>query len=157
MKFEERAVARNLGRFEGRLFSEDGCLFMVVHADEGAGIARVTARVGAHTQVIEMPFADMVRRVTSGSSLVLDNLNGPDFVRRLQKKKDGWHFTTREGLMGPFESEGFAARQLTRYILRMQTEPNPTPAVAAAAPPRRADKRTPARRSADRPQSVTTL
>lgn len=150
-------MAGNLEKFEGRLFSEDGCLFMVVHADEAAGIARVTCRVGAETQVIEMPYADMARRVTSSTGLVLDNINGPDFVQRLQKQKDGWHFTTREGMQGPFESEQMAARQLTRYILRMQTEPPTATAKPAPLPARRTGTKMPRRRLQDRAAAAAAL
>ena len=108
-----------LRRFEGRLFAEGGCLFMVVHVDEAAEVARVTCRVDGQTQVIQMPLPEVARRLSTG--LVLDNLNGPETTRRLLRRKDGWYFSAREGQMGPFDSEKSAGRELVRYILCMQT------------------------------------
>ncbi len=145
-------MTKPLGRFEGRLFAEGGCLFMVVRADEAAGTARVSVRVDRQTQVIDMPLPEVAKRVSSGAQLVLDNLNGPDSVRRIKKQQDGWHFTTREGLMGPYDSEQDAARQLGRYILCMQTEPP-----SRKAPARAARKHVAGRRSEDRRPSVAAL
>lgn len=151
-------MTKPLGRFEGRLFAEGGCLFMVVRADEAAGTARVSCRVDRQTQVIEMPLADVAKRVSSGAQLVLDNLNGPETTRRIQKQKDGWYFSAREGQMGPYGSEQEAARQLGRYILSMQTDP-PIRKTGQAAGPRRAAARHPApgRRAEDRRQRVAAL
>lgn len=115
--------SRNLRRFEGRLFAEGGCLFMVVEADQTLGTARVSCRIEGQLTVIEMPYAEMARRVCASAGLVLDNLNSPESAERIVKKADGWHFCSREGLMGPYESEQEAASQLGRYVLSMQTDP----------------------------------
>ena len=129
-------MTRPLGRFEGRLFAEDGCLFMVVRANEVTGEARVTCRVDGHTQVIEMPVADVARRVSANAGLMLDNLNGPNTAKRLLQKDDGWYFASREGDKGPFLSRKEAAGQLIRYVLCMQTQPD-----AAPREPLRAERR----------------
>ncbi|MEQ8860748.1 MAG: DUF6316 family protein [Pseudomonadales bacterium] len=147
-------MAKPLGRFEGRLFAEGGCLFMVVHADEAAGTARVSCRVDRQTQVIDMPLAHVAKRVSTGAQLVLDNLNGPESTRRIRKSKDGWHFSTREGQMGPFATEQEAARQLGRYILCMQTEPPVRKGPRRAEPAKRP---APGRRSEDHSQRVAAL
>jgi hypothetical protein len=108
-----------LHRFEGRLFAEGGCLFMVVHTDEAAESARVTCRFGDHTEVLDMPLAEVARRV-SAAPLSLDNLTGPKAEKRLVEQANGWYFAAREGLMGPHESRQEASRALARYVLSMQ-------------------------------------
>lgn len=129
---ERKVIAMSSGglqRFEGRLFAEGGCLFMVVSTNEAAQTARVSCGLDGHTQVIEMPLPEVAKRISSSSGLMLDNLNGPDSARRLLKQRDGWYFSTREGLMGPYPTEKAAGRDLGRYILSMQTEgPRPGPA-----------------------------
>ena len=110
-------------RFEGRLFAEAGCLFMVVAVDESEGTAKVSCRLDGQPVVLDMPLSEVSRRISASSGLQLDNLNSPDAKRRLHSKEDGWHFTTREGPMGPYPTEKDAARELARYVLCMQTEP----------------------------------
>jgi hypothetical protein len=79
---------------------------------------------------------------------MLDNLNGPDAARRIERRKDGWHFSAREGFMGPYASEQEAARELGKYVLAVQT----------VSPPRRGSgspgTRIPRRRIADTPASA---
>jgi len=118
-------VARCLSRFEGRLFAEGGCLFLVVHVNEAAGVARVTCRVGEEAEVLEMPLSDVARRISAPPGLVLDNLNGPESAKRILELKDGWYFAAREGRMGPFGSHKQAGRELARHILSMQTADEP--------------------------------
>ncbi|MCP5178909.1 MAG: hypothetical protein H6994_03235 [Pseudomonadales bacterium] len=117
--------AQRLQRFEGRLFTEDGCLFMVVGVDDAAGTARISCRLDGHLQIIDMPLADVARRIGACTAVVMDNLNSPETQKRLQESKDGWYFTAREGKQGPFATASEAASQLCRYILRMQTVPVP--------------------------------
>lgn len=114
-------MTQNLARFEGRLFAEGGCLFLVVHVNEAAEVARVSCRVDGQTQLIEMPLSEVARRVASGAALILDNLNSPESARRVLRHKDGWYFSAREGEIGPFESETQAGQELVKHILCMQT------------------------------------
>jgi len=138
-------------RFEGRLFAESGCLFMVVAVDEPEGKARVSCRLDGQSVVLDMPLAEVSRRISASSGIQLDNLNSPDSRRRLQRLDDGWHFTSREGLMGPYPTEKDAARELARYVLSRQTDGLQTaPNSREAAPaPGSGTANTPRRRSAD--------
>ena len=111
---------RNLNRLEGRLFTESGTLFMVVHADEVNDQAQVSFRVNEETQVLDLPFSEAAARVAKGANLILDNLNSPEAAKRILQMKDGWYFASREGEMGPYESKEEAGQSLGRYILSMQ-------------------------------------
>ena len=111
---------RNLNRLEGRLFTESGTLFMVVHADEVNDQAQVSFRVNEETQVLDLPFSEAAARVAKGANLILDNLNSPEAAKRILEMKDGWYFASREGEMGPYESKEAAGQSLGRYILSMQ-------------------------------------
>ena len=110
----------NLNRLEGRLFTESGTLFMVVHADEANDQAQVSFRVNEETQVLDLPFSEAAARVAKGANLILDNLNSPEAAKRILEMKDGWYFASREGDMGPYESKEEAGQRLGRYILSMQ-------------------------------------
>jgi hypothetical protein len=121
LDIESAPVTKPLGRFEGRLFAEGGCLFLVVHADDVAREARVTCRIDGQTQVIEMPLDQVARRVGASTGLILDNLSAPATAKRLLQQEDGWYFAAREGHKGPYESKKMAARELVRYVLCMQT------------------------------------
>jgi hypothetical protein len=116
-------MARALSRFEGRLFTEGGCLFMVVDVNDAAGTARVSGRIDGQIQVVELPLGDVARRVAATSGVILDNLNTPEHDERIVEQRDGWHFVTREGQVGPFPSREEAARRLAGYVLSMQTVP----------------------------------
>ena len=132
-------------RLEGRLFAEASTMFMVLDADDRSGIARVSCRMDGHQQVIEMPLADVVRRISTASSLILDNMNGPDSLRRVTQQGDDWYFTSREGMIGPYATRTEATQNLCRYILAMQTTPpqaRPTaPSITVDAIPRAATNR----------------
>lgn len=110
-------------RLEGRLFAEAGTMFMVLDADDRSGIARVSCRLDGEQQVVEMPLAEVVRRISTASSLILDNMNSPDSLRRITRQGDSWYFASREGAIGPYASKSEAAQNLCRYILTMQTTP----------------------------------
>lgn len=109
-----------LRRFEGRLFTEDGMLFLVVAADHAKETARVSCRVEGTTQVVDMPLSEVARRLSANPDLKLDNLNGPSAARRIVCHDGEWFFTAREGLQGPFETSDAAKHGLARHILRMQ-------------------------------------
>jgi len=136
-------------RFEGRLFAESGCLFMVVAVNEPEGKANVSCRLDGQSVVLEMPLTEVSRRISASASIQLDNLNGPDSRRRLQRQDDGWHFSSREGLMGPYPTEKDAARELARYVLCRQTDGLQADAPQATAAPGSGTARTPRRRSSD--------
>ena len=114
-------ATNGIGRFEGRLFAEDGRLYYVVEADEAAGTARVSCRIAGEHRVIEMPVAEVAQRISAGSDLVLDNINSNETSKRVLRKDDGWYFSAREGLMGPYDSDEDAERELGRYILAAQS------------------------------------
>ena len=109
-----------LRRFEGRLFTEDGMLFLVVAADHTQETARVSCRVEGTTQVVDMPLSEVARRLTANPDLKLDNLNGPDAARRIVCQDGEWFFTAREGMQGPFDTSDAAKHGLARHVLRMQ-------------------------------------
>lgn len=131
-------MSRCLGRFEGRLFVEDGCLFMVVAADEATEKARVSCRIDGQTQVIEMPLADVARRVAASAGVILDNLNAPESARRIHEGDDGWYVSSREGRMGPFATHKEAGHELVKHILCMQAA-NDTPREPLRSRSRRSD------------------
>lgn len=114
-------MTRPLSRLEGRLFTESGCLFLVVSVDEAAGTARVSGRIDGSVQVMVMPLAEVARRVAASTGVILDNLNAPEHDERLMHAADGWYFAAREGRIGPFPTREEAARGLAGYVLSMQT------------------------------------
>lgn len=111
---------RTLARFEGRLFVDDGRLCMVVEADESTGIGRVSTRIDGKQTLLEMPLVDIAMYLSSGAKLVLDNLGSPESKQRVLEKEDGWFFSAREGLKGPFPSGEHAERELDQYIIASQ-------------------------------------
>jgi hypothetical protein len=137
-------------RFEGRLFAEGGCLFMVLSTDESSNTAQVSCRMEGQQLVLDMPLNQVSRRVASSTGLLLDNLNSPESRKRLMETDEGWCFTTREGTMGPYETREDAARELGRYVLSMQTGPENEGARAAE----RKRSSGPSRRSSDRPEPL---
>lgn len=126
---------------------------MVVAVNEIDGTAKVSCRLDGQPVVVDMPLAEVSRRISASAGIQLDNLNGPDSKRRLQSRDDGWHFTTREGLMGPYPTEKDAARELARYVLSMQTERNPSKREGVP-PAGSGTAHTPRRRASDRSEAV---
>jgi len=111
---------RTLARFEGRLFVDEGRLCMVVEANESAGTGRVSTRIDGQQTILEMPLADIAMHLASTTKLNLDNLGSPESKRRVLKKEDGWFFSAREGLKGPFPTGEQAERELDQYIIAAQ-------------------------------------
>jgi len=132
---------KRVGRLKGRLFADDGCLFMVLTVDEEQGMATVSCRIAGTRQVVEMPIDRVYERVSAERSLILDNLNSTDMISRIFEEKDGWHFVSREGNKGPFPSKDAAANQLCRYIVAMQTQPADPHMPPRPSPNRSAQKR----------------
>ena len=110
----------SLGRFEGRLFAEAGQLYMVVEANEDTGIARVSCRIDGRQQVLDMPVAEVSKRLSSGAPLALDSVGSDDMSKRIVQKPDGWFFSAREGLKGPYSTGEEAERELSQHILAAQ-------------------------------------
>ncbi len=111
---------RTLARFEGRLFVDEGRLCMVVEANEAAGTGRVSTRLDGKQTIIEMPLVDIAMHLATNAKLNLDNLGSPESKHRVLKKGDGWFFSAREGLKGPFPSGEQAERELDQYIIASQ-------------------------------------
>ena len=113
--------SRSTGRFEGRLFADDGRLFLVVEANETTGVARVTCRIAGERRVLEMPLTEVSRRISAGANLSLDNINGTESKSRVVNRDDGWYFSTREGLQGPYSSEDEARTELGNFVIAAQS------------------------------------
>lgn len=107
-------------RLEGRLFSDKGCLYLVLDVDTESGFARVSFRADGRQQVIQVPVSEVVLRLSSSSKLRLDSLSTADTSNRIIQQTDGWFFTTREGPKGPYLSEPEANLALSKYILSAQ-------------------------------------
>lgn len=111
-----------LERFEGRLFARDGRLHFVVHACEATNIARVSCRIDDERKLIEMPLTEVRQLICSDADLSLDNVNGRASSERIVEKKDGWYFSAREGLKGPYASKDEAQSELNSYIVAAQSK-----------------------------------
>ncbi|MFB3041086.1 MAG: DUF6316 family protein [Candidatus Poribacteria bacterium] len=107
-------------RFEGRLFSDEGRLYLVIDVDTESGLARVSCRADGGQQVIRMPVSEVALRLSSNSKLRLDGLSTADTSNRIIQQTDGWFFTTREGPKGPYQSDAEANLALSKYILSAQ-------------------------------------
>ncbi len=107
-------------RFEGRLFSDEGCLYLVLDVDTESGFARVSFRADGRQQIIQMPVSEVGLRLSSRSNLRLDGLSTADTSNRIIQQTDGWFFTTREGRKGPYLSDTEAKLALSKYILSAQ-------------------------------------
>lgn len=105
-------------RFEGRLFLEHGRLYFVIDVDNKTDTARISCRVDGEQQVIQMPVSEVAMRLSTSSKL--DSLNTSDTTKRIVEQSDGWYFSTREGLKGPFGTEAKAKEGLDKHILASQ-------------------------------------
>ncbi len=112
---------RNVARLEGRLFAEAGRLCMVVEANETSGIGRVSFREDGKQQVVEMSLSELGRRISLGANLALDTVAAPEATPRIARKRDGWYFSAREGLNGPFRTREEAEEGLSQHILESQS------------------------------------
>jgi len=110
-----------VNRFEGRLFVDKGRLCMVVEADELTGVGRVSSRVDGKTIVTEMPVAEIAQRLSMAAKMTLDSIGSATAARRIEQRADGFFFTAREGLQGPFASTEEAEEELDRHLLMAQS------------------------------------
>ncbi|MCZ6616617.1 MAG: DUF6316 family protein [Gammaproteobacteria bacterium] len=112
-------------RLEGRLFSAEGRLYFVVAVDTRSGFARVSFRADGKQQIAQLPISEVGMRLTSGSNLRPDGLSSAEKANRLIQKSDGWFFSTREGMKGPYPSETDADRALSTHVLSTQSDSAP--------------------------------
>ncbi len=122
--------ATNIKRFEGRLFAEEGRLCLIVEVKDEERIARVSCCIDGKRTILEMPISEISKRLSAGSDLVLDNLNSEQASKRVMQKKDGWYFSAREGLKGPFETAEAAQEGLQTYVIAAQSSPGDAAAAA---------------------------
>jgi len=107
-----------LGRFEGRLFSHEGRLHLVVDVDPQSGLAWISCRADGRQRLFQMPIAEVGAKLTS--DLRLDASRSAAASNRIIQRSDGWFFTTREGLQGPYPSADEAKRLLGKHIIAVQ-------------------------------------
>lgn len=111
-------------RLEGRLFSDQGRLHLILDVDTERDVARVSFRADDEHQVVELPLMDVCAKLASGGHLRLDGLTAEATARRVIEKDDGWYFTSREGPEGPFPNPDSARKALNQFILEKQTGPD---------------------------------
>ena len=109
-------------RLEGRLFSDEGRLHLILDVDTDAGMARVSFRADDQQQIVQMPIVDICQKLAIGGHLKLDGLNTEDTAKRVVQQVDGWYFIAREGPEGPYSSAELARKALNKFILAKQTE-----------------------------------
>ena len=124
--------ATNIKRFEGRLFAEEGRLCLIVEVKEEERIARVSCCIDGQRTILEMPIAEVSKRLSAGTELVLDNLNSEQASKRVVQKEDGWYFSAREGLKGPYGSPEEAEAGLQEHVIAAQSSNGRGSAAASA-------------------------
>lgn len=110
----------SVARYEGRLFTDEGRLCMVIEADHESGVGRVSVRVDGKQQLIEMSLAEIGNKIAAAAGLSLDGVNSETQAVRVIRKPDGWFFNAREGLKGPYQSSATAERELNEYVVASQ-------------------------------------
>ena len=106
-------------RFIGRLYTDAGRLHLVLDVDLDAEMGRVSCQIDGERRVIDVPLDVIGSHLALGGELKLDNLNGKGQARTVEKS-DGWYFSTREGLKGPYPSDAAANDALNEHILTFQ-------------------------------------
>ena len=107
-------------RYEGRLFVDEGRLHLILDVDVAAGTAAVSSNDGSGPQVKQWPVSEIANRLSAENGQLLDGLARTDQSERITEKEEGWFFTSREGLQGPFTTEAGATKALKDYILTTQ-------------------------------------
>ena len=105
-------------RAEGRMFSIEGHLCFVLDVDAESGLARVSCPAESGRRIIEMPVSKVNSQLSSKLKLRLDRPNTAETANRITQQSDGWFFTAREGLKGPYGSDTEAKLALSKHILR---------------------------------------
>jgi len=122
-------VTAQAGRFEGRLFSDNGRLNFVIDVNTESGVARVSCRIDDEQQIVQMPIAEVGLKLSTNTKL--DGFGVNASPNRIVEQTDGWFFSTREGLKGPYVSDAEADRALNSYIQSMQADSAPRQAAQA--------------------------
>jgi hypothetical protein len=112
-------------RLEGRLFSAEGRLYFVVAVDTHSGFARVSYCADGKHQISQLPISEVGLRLTSESNVRLDGLSSTEKANRLIQNSDGWFFSTREGMKGPYPSKQDADQALSNHVLSIQSNSEP--------------------------------
>ncbi|MEM1433385.1 MAG: hypothetical protein AAGG11_04965 [Pseudomonadota bacterium] len=118
-----RNTAVLMKRAEGRLFTENGNLFLVLDVDCEEETARVSARIDGSHQVLTMPLADLSERLSIDAEPKLDGVAETTQSGRLRLASDGWYYKSRSGEQGPFPTKDEADAALKRYIVEIQGQP----------------------------------
>ncbi len=114
-------VSANLAnRFEGRLYTDNGHLCLVLDVDIEMGLARVSFRENGERQIVQLPVTELSARL--GNQADVDAAHSDEAASRVTKEVDGWWFATREGRQGPFASKSEAQSALTALLLERQAD-----------------------------------
>ena len=105
-------------RFAGRLYTDEGRLHLVLDVDLEKEIGRVSCQIDGERQIIDVPLDVIGAHLALGGELKLDSLNNKQ--SRTVEKSDGWYFSTREGLKGPYPTDEAANEALNEHILTFQ-------------------------------------
>jgi hypothetical protein len=104
-------------RTEGRMFSMQGRLCLVLDVDAESSLARVSCPAESGRRIVEMPISEVNSRLSSDPKLPLVAPNTAETSNRITQQSDGWFFSSREGLKGPYGSDTEAKLALSEYIL----------------------------------------
>ena len=107
-------------RFVGRLYTDEGRLHLVLDVDLEAETGRVSCKIDGERQTIDVPLNVIGSHLALGGELKLDSLNAGSKAARTVEKPDGWYFSTREGLKGPYPTDEAANDALNEHILTFQ-------------------------------------
>lgn len=121
-----RNTAVLMKRAEGRLFTENGSLFMVLDVDCNEETARISARINGERKIMTMPLADLSDRLSVDAEPKLDGVAETAQSGRLRLGSDGWYYKSRNGEQGPFPTKDEADAALKRYIITVQGQPSAT-------------------------------
>lgn len=105
-------------RFAGRLYTDEGRLHLVLDVDLDNETGRVSCQIDGERKIIDVPLEKIGAHLALGGELKLDNLG--EKGARTVEKSDGWYFSTREGLKGPYPSDEAANDALNEHILTFQ-------------------------------------
>ncbi len=106
-------------RFAGRLYTDEGRLHLVLDVDLDNEVGRVSCQIDGERQIVDVPLDHIGAHLALGGELKLDSLNNKKQSRTVEKP-DGWYFSTREGLKGPYPTDQAANDALNEHILTFQ-------------------------------------
>ena len=103
-------------KLEGRLFTRNGQLCLVLSVDLEHRLARVsTAHEGKH-KVTELPLPEVQAMVAAEPRVILESLRDPQRRERIEQTDLGWFFNAREGRQGPYPTREEASAELQRHV-----------------------------------------